>query len=88
MVKKDLQTERNRNNEDVSKSFADLRVKLGIQRRLSDGEEDSQPSELTDDEWAEIVKYQKEKYDEDKKKERREMEVKKQMVRKTLESQL
>ena len=88
MVKKDLQTERNRNNEDVSKSFADLRVKLGIQRRLSDREEDSQPSELTDDEWAEIVKYQKGKYDEDKKKERREMEVKKQMVRKTLESQL
>jgi hypothetical protein len=48
------------------KNFADLRVKLGEKR---DGKEkddkESLPSELSDDEWVEIVKYQKEQYDEE-----------------------
>jgi hypothetical protein len=48
-------------NNDVSKSFADLRLKLGNKKRdeLDDNEV---PSDLSGDEWAEILKYEHEKY--------------------------
>ena len=59
-----LMTERQRPNDgrgnDVSKSFADLKVKLSQKRRLSgarDGDNDSRPSDISEDEWAEIVRY-------------------------------
>lgn len=82
-------TERQRNDQDASKSFADLRVRLGKQRRQSDRDEnESIPSGLTEDEWAEIVRYNREQYEEEKAREKAEREKKKEMVRKTLESQL
>jgi len=50
------------------KNFADLRLKLGDKRKEVDDQE-SLPSELSDDEWVEIVRYQKEQFEEDQKKE-------------------
>ena len=41
------------------KSFADLRLKLG-EKRGNAVDNESLPSELSDDEWVEIVKFQKE----------------------------
>ena len=39
------------------KSFADLRIKLGDKRNGSKDDEESLPSELSEDEWVEIVKF-------------------------------
>ena len=39
------------------KSFADLRIKLGEKRNGSIDDKESLPSELSDDEWVEIVKF-------------------------------
>ena len=39
------------------KSFADLRIKLGDKRNGSIDDKESLPSELSDDEWVEIVKF-------------------------------
>lgn len=50
---------------DNPKSFADLRLKLGDKRNKDVDEHESLPSELSDDEWVEIVRYQKEQYDEE-----------------------
>lgn len=41
-------------SENLSKSYADIRVKLGQYK----DELASIPSEISDDEWAEIAKYQ------------------------------
>ena len=49
------------------------------------GDADSRPSDISEDEWAEIVKYNKEKYEEDKLNEKRNNALKKEAVRKTLE---
>ena len=67
-------TERQRNN-DVAKSFADLRVKLG-HKKGDELDALSLPSDLSGDEWAEILKYEQEKFEEDKKKEKEEFEKK------------
>ncbi len=46
-----------------------MRIRIGDKRgnkSLDVDERDSLPSDLSEDEWTEIVKYQKEKHDEDK----------------------
>ena len=50
------------------KHFADLRLKLG-DKRVEAAETESLPSDLSEDEWVEIVKYQKEQYEDEKRKE-------------------
>lgn len=80
-----LDTERQRNN-DVAKSFADLRIKLGSKRR--DEDDISIPSDLDGDEWAEILKYEQEKFEEDKRREKQEYEQKRKLIRDTLDRQL
>lgn len=57
--------EQKKKNE-VSKSFADIRVKLNEKRRADVIETGSIPSDMSDDEWGELVKYEHEKYQEDK----------------------
>ena len=60
------------------KSFADLRLKLGNKKNPNEFDADSNnPMDLSDDEWIEIVKYQKEQYEDDKRKEKEEFERKK-----------
>jgi hypothetical protein len=53
---------------DNHKHFADLRLKLG-DKRTEAVDTESLPSDLSQDEWVEIVKYQKEQYEEDKRRE-------------------
>ncbi len=55
--------------------------------RKGDKEDDviSVPSDISNDEWAEIVRHNKTKFEEDKKKAQNEMNLKKENVRKTLE---
>ena len=52
-----------------SKSFADMRIKMGDKRNnqtLDVDERDSALSDLEGEEWNEIVKFQKEKFEEEK----------------------
>ena len=51
-----LNTDRYKNN-DAAKSFADLRIKMGHKKR-DDIDVNSIPSDLSGDEWAEILKYE------------------------------
>jgi hypothetical protein len=69
------------------KHFADLRLKLG-DKRVDAAETESLPSDLSQDEWVEIVKYQKEQYDEDKRREAALGLRKKQQLREVLDRQL
>jgi hypothetical protein len=64
-----------------------LRLKLGDKRKEVDDQE-SLPSELSEDEWVEIVKFQKEQFDEDQKKEQQKFLQKKQQLREVLDKQL
>lgn len=68
-------------------NFADLRLKLGEKKKDLDDQE-SLPSELSDDEWVEIVKYQKEQYDEEQRREQEKFLHKKQQLREVLDKQL
>jgi len=45
-----------------------LRIKLGEKKQTDQMERDSVPSDLSGDEWTEIVKYEQEKYEEEKRK--------------------
>ena len=66
------------------KHFADLRLKLG-DKRVDAADTESLPSDLSQDEWVEIVKYQKDQYDEDKRKEAALGLRKKQQLREVLD---
>lgn len=58
----------------------------GHRRRLSGPDEvESRPSEISEDEWAEIVRFQKEEYEENKRKEREQLALKKETIKKTLD---
>lgn len=81
-----LHTDRQRNNE-AAKSFADLRIKLGNKKK-DELDDNSLPSDLSGDEWTEILKYEQEKYEEDKKREKEEFEKKRKLIRDTLDRQL
>jgi hypothetical protein len=92
----------------VSKSFADLRLKLGDKQLIGGGlggaggsryqkngggngltlENESVPSELSGDEWNEIVKYEREKYEEEKQKQREDFLERRRQVKATLDRQL
>lgn len=61
--------------------------KLG-NKSLDIYERDSLPSDLSEDEWTEIVKFQKEKFDEEKKKKLEEFADKRKMIKETLDKQL
>jgi hypothetical protein len=63
-----------------------LRVKLGHKKGQDD--EVSIPSDISGDEWAEILRYEKERYEEDKRREKEQFEYKKKQIRDTLERQL
>lgn len=54
---------------EISKSFADLRIKLGDKKKDDDIEKETIPSDIDDDEWAEIQRYEQEKYQEEKRRE-------------------
>jgi hypothetical protein len=47
---------------EVSKSFADIRIKQSDRKRQELLENNSIPSDISDDEWGEVVKYEHEKY--------------------------
>jgi len=79
-----LNTDRQRNESGVGKSFADLRIKLGHKKR-NDMDDVSIPSDISGDEWAEILKYEQEKFEEDKRKEKEEFERKRKQIRDTLD---
>ena len=51
-------------------------------------ERDSLPSDLSGDEWTEIVNFQKEKFDEDRVKKQEEFKSKRRMIKDTLDRQL
>lgn len=56
-------------NKFKKEGFADLRVKLGEKRANQSLDiDESAASELSGDEWAEIVKFQKERFEEEKQK--------------------
>ena len=71
-----LNSERQNRNQDSTKSFADLRIKLGKNKKRDELDEHSLPSDLSGDEWAEILKYEQEKFEEEKKREKEEFERK------------
>ena len=83
-----------------SKQFADIRVnKLGrkkipdrYSKSLKTGAQvddlDSIPSDLEDDQWAEINKYDFELYQEEQRKKRQDFLIKRDMVRNTLQHQI
>jgi len=75
---------------DNHKHFADLRLKLGEKKSPQDaGEAESLPgSDLSQDEWVEIVKYQKEQFEEERKKEAFMGVQKKMQLREVLDKQL
>jgi hypothetical protein len=66
---------------DTSKSFADLRSKVekdkSKNRYLNDSEVVSIPSDVEGDEWAQIVKYEEQRFKEDQRKEKETFEQKK-----------
>jgi len=47
---------------DKEKEFADLRVKMGQKKSPDKTEVESVPSDLSDDMWGELPKYQYQKY--------------------------
>lgn len=59
---------------------------MGYKKNV-DGEDDKEsvPSQIDDDEWVEIVKYEQERFEEDKKKEKELIEKKKKLIRETLD---
>ncbi len=52
------------------------------------GDQESVISAISDDEWAEIVKYQKEKYEEEKERERERFLEKRNQIKETLKKQM
>jgi hypothetical protein len=63
-----------KSKKDISKSFADLGSKVEQERRknryLNDSEVVSIPSDVEGDEWAQIVKYEEQKFKEDQRREK------------------
>ena len=57
-------------------------------KRVEAAETESLPSDLSEDEWVEIVKYQKEQYEDEKRKEAALGARKKQQLREVLDRQL
>jgi hypothetical protein len=57
-------------------------------KRIEAAETESLPSDLSEDEWVEIVKYQKEQYEDEKRKEAALGVHKKQQLRDVLDRQL
>eukprot|EP00347_Sterkiella_histriomuscorum_P005983 403354521 len=72
---------------ETSKSFADLRLASG-KIGMRDIEVDSIPSDLSGDEWNEIVKFEKEKFEEEKQKQKEDFLYKRKMIKETLDKQL
>lgn len=71
------------------KKFADLRLKLGDKRATGEFDDaESLPSDLSKDEWDEIVLYQKEQYEEQKKRDQAKFKEKKLNLREVLDRQL
>lgn len=68
----------------MSRSFAELRVKMG--KKADD--QASIPSDITEDEWAEIQRFEAKQFKEDKMKEKKQFQEKKQMVRGILDQQM
>ncbi len=57
-------------------------------KSLDVDERDSLPSDISGDEWTEIVKFQKEKFDEERLKKQEEFLKKRRQIKETLDSQL
>lgn len=64
-----------------------MRLKPGEKKNNDSNSEISIPSDVEED-WAEIVRYQKEVYEEEKKKEKDRFEQKKKQLKETLDLQL
>lgn len=58
---------------------------MGDKRSGSIDEEESLPSDLSDDEWVEIVKFQKEQYEEERRRDQQRFLAKKQQLREVLD---
>ena len=74
----------------LGKPFADIRVKLGNKKSPNRYEQDaeSEPSNISDDMWGEIPKYNHMKYQEQLRKEKEQFLQKRQIVKKTLDQQI
>ncbi len=78
-----------KSNADTSKSFADLRLKLRDQnQRNGDLEIESRISDLSGDEWNEIVKYEKDKFEEERQRQKSDFLNKRKLIKETLDKQL
>ena len=83
----------------ANKHYADLRVKIGAKRASKGGDEinkrknvpfdqESVPSDIDDDQWAEIHNYDYQQYLLEQKKVKKQMQDKKDLVKETLDRQL
>jgi len=74
----------------VEKQYADIRVKMGNKRSPGKYEVDNEslPSDMGDDLWGEIPKFQHQRYLQDLKKQKVDKIAKKNMIRQTLDKQM
>lgn len=85
---KNLRQSQDASAENNPKSFADLRLKLGEKRGSQQGDNESVPSEISQDEWVEIVKYRRAQFEEDQRREQAAFLSKKQQLRDVLDRQM
>jgi len=72
----------------VSRSHADVKPNLRDRKRTDLADRDSIPSDISENEWAEVVKYEHEKFEEEKIKKREAEEMKKKQIMESLRQQI
>lgn len=60
-----LRDAKSQSKKDISKSFADLRLKMGEKKKTDELDRESQLSDLSGEEWTELQRYQQEKFEEE-----------------------
>jgi hypothetical protein len=77
-----------RKGNELSKSIADLGGHRFNDRSRKDLEIESRVSDLSGDEWHEIIKYERDKFEEDKQKQKEDFLNRRKMIKETLDRQL
>lgn len=62
-----------------------MRLKLGEKKPKNDLEIDSLPSDLSGDEWNEIIKFERERFEEEKNKKKEDFLNRRKMIKETLD---
>ena len=75
-----------RKGNDLSRSIADLN--RFNDRSRKDLEIESRVSDLSDDEWHEIIKYERDRFEEDKQKQKEDFLNRRKLIKETLDRQL